>query len=523
MNFEPNEYFLWKRKTDAKQPWLRQYLNQGFYKHEFKRINQLGPWYNKLRTSRTDENESLEECSFYAIPLELSTVWKASISEVGNYNFIGLSAIRNAPSYLIIGLLPYDTKRPEDYTLINVLKSRKKNLISKRNKIENAILIDDWEYLPSDKPYLDVPYQKNIVQKLIEENLGYDPIISQSLQSPIAGAPYVSGSVGGVSLASLTVNSDFAQELIKSVQMMVPPEYSHISPPRSAYNGTKFTLSQGIKFRLAERLFLNNRIVVGVYGNKYDIVTDQNIKRSIFNDEYSFFSTLENPEGAVSEIWKELLRRFTATDITLPRNLDELQDSDVDLKKFQRVINEDSWIQVAHMGQLQPSINAKSDQMWIKKIELLKKDIDVLLSDVHKNDIEREHVVRSMIRPLTSNMLRLSQSFSRSDNSDNLDEKYISQARNLTVGTLSEFIKSPEFEAIQLNMKKKKRDKRFEILETTIINNSKLSSIEIYEEVKPTNFFKDTEDLQGMLDWLHRKGFVIIDINKRYAWVGRLR
>ena len=179
-------------------PWLRQNLNRDFYEHERSRARSFGLWYDKFSASSTKEGSVLDEVSLYSVPVELSSGRKASISEIGNYDFVGLSVLRNNPAYLIIGLLPYGVRRPDDYGLVRIVRPVKKVLVSKSKWAENALLIEEWEGLPSDYPYLDVRYEKRSVQKLFEEKAVHDPVLSQSFQSPIASAPYVPGAVGGV-------------------------------------------------------------------------------------------------------------------------------------------------------------------------------------------------------------------------------------------------------------------------------------------------------------------------------------
>ena len=515
------DYFLWMRKTEATQPWLRRNLNRDFYKHEVSRIKSFSSWYDNFNTSLTKENSVLDEVSLYVVPIELASDERASISEIDYYNAVGLSLIRNHDAYVIIGLLPYEMKKPDDYRLIRISKPIKKTIINKKRKeVKNALLIQDWDYLPEDHIYLDIPHEKRIIQKLFEENLISDQTISQSFQSPIASAPYVHGNIGGISLVSLSGTSSFAQELIKSVQMMVPPEYREILPPKSSLNGTKFHLSSGVTFELAERPYLDNNIMTGVYGKDYGIVNDHYIKRKNFNGEYSFFSVLNPPKEASSEVWKDLMRRFACNDITISEEIDRLPQADVDLTRLQKTINEDLWIQVVNMRQLNPPINSNSDLLLMRILQKLKNDFDSLLSDVHKEEISREIIVNQMLKPMKYTVIRLSQAFSRSNYQENIDDKITSKVRSLILDNFTGFLQSPKFERIRKIMKKKKRNKRFELVESVIINNPYLSLNEIYEEVKATKFFKDRTDLQELLDWLHKKGNVIVNIDKRYLWVG---
>ncbi len=84
-------------------------------------------------------------------------------------------------------------------------------------------------------------------------------------------------------------------------------------------------------------------------------------------------------------------------------------------------------------------------------------------------------------------------------------------------------IDHPKFRSIKSRMevKVKKDDARYSVVQTDIINHPHSSIKEIFDAVKTTKLFRDTYDLQGLLDWLQRKGFVIVDNNKQYLWSGR--
>lgn len=90
--------------------------------------------------------------------------------------------------------------------------------------------------MPTDSVYLDVPYEKRLIENLFIENLPLDKEISRSFQAPILSAPY-DGKVGGISLSSLSWNSKLAIELMKIIQLMVPPEYRFMDPQKRPLMG----------------------------------------------------------------------------------------------------------------------------------------------------------------------------------------------------------------------------------------------------------------------------------------------
>ena len=209
-----NDYYLWKKyPTYSEYPWDRQYLNVEFLEFEKIRVSKVEDWYKEF--NRSENGKSLEEVSLYVVPLAMDSSWNVAIESQTNSNSIGLSALFNTPIAVIIGLIPSGKNMPDNYSLINIIKSKKSYIYNEKlNKSESAILIEEWEELPSDSVYLDVPYEKRIIENLFTENLPLDKEISRSFQAPILSAPY-DGKVGGISLSSLSWNSKLAIELMK--------------------------------------------------------------------------------------------------------------------------------------------------------------------------------------------------------------------------------------------------------------------------------------------------------------------
>lgn len=513
------EYYLWKRKVETQYPWQRQFLNSEFLKYEIKRTKDCQDWYKKFLKS--GNNSGLGVASFYIVPMEISSPWKAAIADLGNFNYVGLSALFNSPSVTVTALIPYTIKQPQEYRLIEIIKSKRMNIVNRRlNMVEPVAIIDSWDYLKSDSIYVDVPYEKKIIQNVLSENLIDNDQISLSFQSPIISAPYVDGSIGGISLSSISGDSAFAKELLKTIQQVVPPEYRTLIPPKSAYNGHTFPYLEGIGFHLAERPYLDHNIFSTLYAKQYPILENEQSQRYKFNGEFSIFSTFNPDEGNVTQIWKESLKNFNATEVTLPWEIDELIEWDVDLRRLKRVVSEDLWMQVVNARQCMPRMNADADNDFIKTINLLKADLDTLLSDVNKQAESREYLISSMMHQLSYNLKRVAQSIARADENDLLDGKHLKKARGLIIDNFTGFIHHPRFHLVKSRMESKKEDARFSVIQTEIINHPRSSTAEIFEAIKTTKLFKDIYDLQELLDWLHRRGHMIIDSNKRYIWVG---
>lgn len=513
------EYYLWKEKAETQYSWQRQYLNCEFLKYEEKMIRDCEKWYRIF--IKAENGSNLDYASFYAVPMEISSSWKAAIADSGSYRYVGLSALYNSPSVTVMALVPYTVKQPQEYRLIEITKSKRMNVVNRRlNHVQPVVVIEDWDYLESDHIYIDVPYEKQIIQHILNENLIDNDQISQSFQSPIISAPYVDGSIGGISLSSISCDSSFSKELLKTIQQLVPPEYRTLIPPQKAYKGYTFPYSEGIGFHLAERPFSDNNVLSTLYAREHSRLEAEQLRRYKFSGEFSIFSTFNPDIGNVTQIWKESMKKFTATEVTLPWDLDELIEWDTDLRRLKSAVNEDLWIQVVNSRQYMPGMSADTDNDYIKTMKLLKEDLDTLLSDAIQQADSREYLVSSMLYPSSYNLKRVAQSIARAEEKDQLDSRHLKKARDLIIDNFTGFINHPRFRLFKSRMEAKKEDARYSVVQTEIINHSGSSTAEIYEAIKTTKLFRDIYDLQELLDWLHRKGYVIIDSNKRYVWTG---
>jgi len=523
MKFIPlslKEYYLWKRHTAIRYPWHR-YINMEFMDYEKKRLQQLDKWYHHS-FRRSKPNTNLDEISYYVVPVELPVSWRGSITALGDFNYVGLAGLQNSPHFMLLGLIPRDVKSPRDYRLVNIIKSRKTILHNQRNnRVKEALLIDKWDYLPSDSLYTDIPVEKMAVQKMISENLIHDRHTSMCLQAPIVSTPYVQGSVGGISLSSITGRSSFAFELMKTLEMMMPPEYRSVHPPEKVFEGVKHTDTDGFKYQLAERPFTDNRYFSCSLGTSYSDVEDELSNRRNFKGEYSVFSTLNHEAGNYTQMWKELLKHFASTEITISEDLDDLPYIDVDLTRVQKNITEDLWLQVVNNRQLKPSMDSKASLAHVKTVQQIERDFDAILADVNRNDAEREFIIRYMLYDTRQNLQRLAQCLARTDNRDAVNDSDLRKARSLIVDNLTGFIQSPRVQNIKSVLERKKDRLRYSHVQTHIIYNPGSSAREIYDAVSSKAEFADTYDLQRFLGWLEIKGYVIVDQHKCYHWTGK--
>ena len=512
-----NDYYLWKKyPTYSEFPWDRQYVNVEFLEFEKKRVNEVEGWYKEF--IRSENGTSLEEVSFYVVPLAIDSSWNVAIESQTNSKPIGLSALFNTPIAVSVGLILSGKNIPENYSLINITKSKKLYIYNEKlNKSESAILIEEWEELPSDSVYLDIPYEKRIIENLFIENLPLDKEISRSFQAPILSAPY-DGKVGGISLSSLSWNSKLAFELMKIIQLMVPPEYREMDPPKKAINGITFD-SNSINYKLAERPKVGHNILSKIYSENYSKLHQSLLERNNFEGEYSLFSSIKISEGTRRKRILETFRNFTQTEITLSDIDQLLTEDDMYIKPLVKVIDENLWIQVVHAHQNNPTEGKNYGKEYQDIIELLFKDYDILLADKFKQEKTREFIVRSMMNKTSYNIKRLAQSFARAEDKNEITNKFLKNSRRTTLDNFERLISEPSIKKEIDSIKDYETNERYNVVQAILINNTNLTAIEIFLEVKSTGLFKDEYDLQDLLDWMHKKGHLIRDSQNRYSFI----
>ncbi|MFA7690528.1 MAG: hypothetical protein WCY18_05510 [Methanofastidiosum sp.] len=512
-----NDYYLWKKYlTYSEFPWDRQYLNVEFLEFEKKRISRVEGWYKEF--SRAEDGKSLDEISLYVVPLAMDSSWNVAIESQTNSKPIGLSALYNTPIAVSIGLISLGKNIPEDYGLISIIKSKKSYVYNEKlNKSESVILIEEWEDLPSDSIYLDVPYERRIIENLFAENLPLDRGISRSFQAPILSAPY-DGKVGGISLSSLSWNSKLALELLKIIQLMVPPEYRGMEPPKKAINGINFD-SNTIQYKLAEKPKVGQNIISKIYSNNYSKLHQSLVERKNFEGEYSLFSSIKINVGTRRQMILETFRNFTQTEITLSDIDQLLTEDDMYIKPLLKTIDENLWIQIVHAHHNNPKEGKNYDKEYRHIIELLSKDFDVLLVDKFKQDKTRELIIRSMLDRTSYNIKKLAQSFARADDKTEIANKFLKDSRRTILDNFEQLLDDPLIKKEIDSIKNYESNERYNVVQATLINTPNLTVVEIFCEIKSTDLFKDEYDLQNILDWMHKKGHVIRDSQNRYSFI----
>jgi len=274
-----------------------------------------------------------------------------------------------------------------------------------------------------------------------------------------------------------------------------------------------------MKFHLAERPIIEDNLLSSISPKQFRGLNVEMKKRLNFPGEYSIFSSLNPRTDYHNHMWNDMMKNFSAVDIALPVDIEDFIHSDLNLKNLRASINEDVWIQVVHARQVKPSIDMKTDTNYLNMVDMIYNDLDTLLIDIEKKEKSREYIVRSMLLPLRYNIKRVGQSFARSDENSKLGKAYLKRARDLIIDNFTGFINHYNFKKILLAKKKTKRTERYSVLITLLINNPFLTTAEIYNELKSMKLFSDIYDLQELLDWSEKKGYIVSDGMKRYRTV----
>lgn len=168
------EWYLWKKHSNKSYPWDR-YINTDFLKSERKRINDVAGWMQIFK--RVPYRASLDEVRYYVVPIKIKASWLTYFTE-GEYICKGLSALRNCPIHPVIAFFP-SSKKPTDYSLVRINSSKKSILLSSHTKSttgEYAIIVEDWDELDGSEIYVDVPFERWIISKMLMETTNLNSV-----------------------------------------------------------------------------------------------------------------------------------------------------------------------------------------------------------------------------------------------------------------------------------------------------------------------------------------------------------
>jgi hypothetical protein len=511
-----NRCYPWKKNSLCSYPWQRQYLNVDFLKYEVKRVKDVREWYNQFQKARV--GDSLGEVYYYVVPVELNSAWKAAVAEKGDYNYVGLSALKNCLQIQLLMLVPESLSSPKEYSLIRIAKSKKEYVHNvTRNIAEWVILLEEYQEIDPSYLYVDVPFEKRSIGKFIRENIVNDEHIADSFQPVVSSAPFVANKKGGVSLSSFQGWSTFSEEFIETLKLMQPPEFSDLSLnfPKSLLKGNTNEIVQGIKFMVSERNILGSNYFSAFSTTKYQQLESELLRRKSFCGEYSI-ACLLNPRGDGTELFSDIISKFVKTEVTLPFRVDELKyDFDIDLKQAQARIDEDVWLQVANQRQNNPIVVADA-QLCGKLRRSLILDWQSILEQLglKKNT---EHVSRVQASISFENILRVAKSMARDECKVELDDSILNRSWRLFINNAEKLVENP---IIQNNVKvaipEYHEDRRFNAVRAEL-SVSPLTVTELFENVKL--LFEDIHKLQEYLDKLYLRGYIFSRSAGLYEWL----
>lgn len=512
-----NKIYLWKKKSIYTYPWQRKFLNIDFLKYEQKRIEDVRVWYNLFQKAKL--GEILSEVYYYVLQTELSSDWKAAIALKGNYNYAYVSALKNCPQMQLIALFPKNVPLPKDYSSIRITKSKKDYIHNeKTNEAEYVINVESYVEVDPSFTYVDVPYERKSISKFIKENLINEDLIADSFQPTISGSPYVVNGKGGISLAAFFGKSAFSEELIASLKLMQPPEFSDMQfqIPEMLLKGKTFSnpALKGIKFNVAERSFIGKNFYSAFSSYDYKRVDEELVRRHMFKGEYSIACSL-TPRGKDSELLRDILSKFIKTEIMQPFNTDELIESDVDLKRVQSNITEDLWLQVVNQKQMTPIID--ENEINISKLrESLNNEWQAILDALgFKKNIE--HEINVYTQASLTNIIRVAQSIARDEQLNKVNSSAVNKSFRIFVQNAKGLIDNREIQHyVQTIIPQMYESKKFNAVRAELMVNI-LTIQQLFENVK--NIFNDIYELQGYIDKLQLEGYLFEPTRGFYKWI----
>jgi hypothetical protein len=507
------EWYLWKKHSNKSYPWDR-YINTDFLKSERKRINDVAGWMQIFK--RVPYRASLDEVRYYVVPIKIKASWLTYFTE-GEYICKGLSALRNCPIHHVIAFFP-SSKKPTDYSLVRINSSKKIILLSSHTKSttgEYAIIVEDWDELDGSEIYVDVPFERGIISKMLMETTSVEKSLAESIGAPLISSPFVLGSVGGISLASILDDPDSSQGLNIALQIMLPPEYRSFSPPKSGTRGRYMEMRDGISIHVAERIITGKNYVSSVEGSSFSVMEPEKRNRADFRGEYSILGAMTKSSSTKrGQLYKEMLHKFFESEVSIP-NLSEQVDADGVVSLINSV-DEDLWLQNVSMRQKTPilSISEREEENYRRK---LKRDIDAVLCEKMPEPF-RNIVAEMKVKDCMENLKREAKSLSRAEGKEKVDVYLLHHARNNFLDRFWQLEEDERFRDIKYDAKAEWNEFRSFNVESILIEVKGATIEELYLGVDKT-VFKDIDALKGLLKSLQRKNLVIKDSKNRYIWV----
>lgn len=478
-------------------------------------MNDTSQWYTKFLKAK--QKQPLEEVVYYVLPIKLTPVWKVAIAEKTEkcrFSYYMLSGLRNTSQMPVMMLIDADAKQPIEYSLIHITRSFKDFLVSKDNEAEYVLIVESYEQLDPQYLYVDVPFEKRVLQRFIKENMIDYEDIASSFQSVLSSSPYVINDKGGISLASFSYNTPFSKELILTMQTMQPPEFSLLQLPKKVVNGISAFHRDGIKFHLAERHISGSNFFQGFSVDRYHYLSQELIRRAQFPGEYSIFCSI-TPLGEGTEFLHDILTKFVRTEITHPFNFDESKEYwDVDLQKTQRMIDEDLWLQVVSQRQLTPTVHANffENTTFINKMKM---EWQIILERMNlKKGYEQQ--VSVLAKSSLVNTMRICQSIARDLGENKITEEIFNKGWHFSMSQADKLVNIEHVQRHMQALPQHYETNKFKAVRAEL-GSTALDLEELYRRV--SHLFVDKVELQSLLDKLRRDGNLYCPRQGFYRWI----
>lgn len=307
----------------------------------------------------------------------------------------------------------------------------------------------------------------------------------------------------------------YSQGLNIALQMMLPPEYRSFLPPKSGIRGRDVEIEGGILIHVAEKIITGRNYVSSGEGSSFSVMEPEKRKRTDFRGEYSILGAMiKSSSKERRQLYKEMLHKFFESEVSIP-NLSEQIDAGGILNLI-NTIDEDLWLQIVSMRQKTPtlSISQQEEESYRRKI---KQDIDVVLCQRMPEEF-RDIVAEIKVKDCMENLKREAKSLARAEGKEKVDSSLLHHARNDFLDRFWQLEENEMFRNIKYDAKREWNKIKFFNVENILRELKRATIEEIYQKVDKT-FFKDIEDLKGLLKWMQGKDFVIKDSQNRYSWV----
>ncbi len=499
-----SEFYLWKKTASCKNSWDRKFLNSDFLRYEEKRIKDVSDWYSRFLNQLYQSNSNDEVKVFVLEIGQLDSDLLASIALKGNYNYYGISALRNDIQNPLIILIPQTKKQPTLNSLIRITSYKKDYLdVGRTNRPRRILIVEEFIEEDPISIYQDIPFERRPIRKFIYENIIKDDLLPQSFQPLISSSPAIINKSGGISMSAFVNKDPLSFELIKTFKLMQPPEFSNISLmlPNRLQQGTLVEVEEGVKFKISETNYVGKNYFNGLSTQNYNVFNNELNKRQLFNGEYSVIGVLNAQGDNKSEIFRDAFAKFVTTEISLPRNTLELRDYDITLKTAQKNINEDLWLQIVNQREIIPKLDLNSQNVLTLAREI---NEEWQINFKNKNLVKSEHEIKLLSKKSFDNIINVAKSFARDEQIVDINDAILNRSRKLFTTNMEGFIDDEVINRLAYSAPKKQEDLKINAILAELRDKRMLNVVQLYENIK--NLVKDVYELQTILDNLKRRG-----------------